>query len=291
MTTTQLQYYVEIVCQKSFTRAAEKLFVSQSALSKSVRALEQEFQTELINHNSKDFSLTSDGLLFYEYAVKILDFFNAQTHELHQRLSSVYGSLNIGIAPTSGFYFYSLIRKYKEQYPDIHLNILEVPSQIILKEMDANRLDMGVVLEPFPKSDQYLSKPVCRNEIVLTVSKDHPLAARKCVSFSELRNEKFLMMSSDFIFHSIIISHCREAGFTPNIAFESSQWDLIYDMTSDNQGVSFFPLVFLEKRNDTKLKRIRLKNPEAHWILSVAYRKDKFLTKPMQRFLELCKEM
>lgn len=59
---------------------------------------------------------------------------------------------------------------------------------------------------------------MCRAEIVLIVSKDHPLAARKCVSFSELRNEKWLMMSSDFIYHDIIISLCKEAGFTPNIA-------------------------------------------------------------------------
>lgn len=102
MTINQLQYYVEIVCQKSFTRAAESLFVSQSALSKSVRTLEQEFETELIDHSSKDFLLTPEGELFYEYARKILDFFNMQTRELHQRLHDMGGSLNIGIPPTSG---------------------------------------------------------------------------------------------------------------------------------------------------------------------------------------------
>ncbi len=289
MTINQLQYYVEIVNQKNFTRAAEKLFVSQSTLSKSVRALEREFQAELINHNAKDFMLTSDGMLFYEYAVKILDYFDTQTHELHQRLSTTHGLLNIGIPPTAGTtYFYSLIHKYREQYPDINLNLLEVPSQLILKEMDANRLDMGAVLEPFPESSQYFVRPVCRSEIVLTVSKDHPLAGRESVSFSELRGEKFLMVSSDFTFHHIVLSLCGQAGLVPNIIFESSQWDLIYAMTNDNQGISFFPLLFLEKQNDTRLKRIHLENPEAPWTLAIAYRKDKFVTKPMQLFLDLC---
>ena len=168
MTINQLQYYVEIVCQKSFTRAAESLFVSQSALSKSVRTLEQEFETELIDHSSKDFLLTPEGELFYEYARKILDFFNMQTRELHQRLHDMGGSLNIGIPPTSGtVYFYSLIREYRERYPNVDLNILEVPSKILLKEMDMNRLDMGAVLEPFSNS-QYISKPVYQAEIVLT---------------------------------------------------------------------------------------------------------------------------
>lgn len=291
MTINQLQYYIEIVRQKSFTRAAENLFVSQSALSKSVRALEQEFETELIDHSSKDFLLTPEGELFYEYARKILDFFNMQTRELHQRLHDMGGSLNIGIPPTSGtVYFYSHIREYRERYPNVNLNILEVPSKTLLKEMDMNRLDMGAVLEPFSNS-QYVSKPVYRAEIVLTVSKAHPLAARKYVSFSELQNEKFLMMSSDFIYHDIIISLCKEAGFTPNIAFKSSQWDLIFEMASDNQGITFFPIPLLAKRDCANIRQIHLKNPEAHWVLSIAYRKDKFITPPMQRFLALCNEV
>lgn len=290
MTINQLQYYVEIVRQRSFTRAAENLFVSQSALSKSVRALEQEFEAELIDHNAKGFLLTHEGQLFFEYAVKILDFFNVQTRELHQRLHNMGGSLNIGIPPTAGtIYFYSRIHEYKERYPNVQLNIMEVPSKILLKEMDMNRLDMGAVLEPFSDS-QYLSKTVCRDEIVLIVSKDHPLAAQKCVSFSELRNEKWLMMSSDFIYHDIIISLCKEAGFTPDIAFKSSQWDLIFEMAGDGQGIAFFPTQLLAKQNCSKIRQIHLKDPEAHWTLSIAYRKDKFITEPIQRFLALCNE-
>lgn len=74
MTLNQLNYYVEIVRQGSFTKAAEKLFVSQSTLSKAIRALEEEFQMELINRGAKEFQLTPQGNVFNEYAVKILDF-------------------------------------------------------------------------------------------------------------------------------------------------------------------------------------------------------------------------
>lgn len=290
MTINQLQYYVEIVREKSFTRAAEKLFMSQSALSKSVRSLESEFQVELIDRASKDFLLTQDGLLFYDYAVKMLDFLNTQTRELHQRLHSPGGTLRIGIPPTAGaIYFHSLLSKFQKKYPGVVLEIEEIPSKKIHRQMDANKLDIGVVLEPFADS-QYISKKVCTSEILLTVSKKHCLASRKCVAFSELRHEGFLMMSQDYMFHDIVLGFCKTAGFLPHIVFESSQWDLIYEMTADNQGVSFFPKRLLEKHGGMQVKQIRLKEPEAPWILSLIYRKDKFTTDSMRCFLEMCGE-
>lgn len=72
MTLHQLQYFAEIVRQRSFTRAARQLHISQPALSKSVRLLEQEFEAEFIDRNAKDFALTDSGALFYEYAQKLL---------------------------------------------------------------------------------------------------------------------------------------------------------------------------------------------------------------------------
>ena len=71
MTLNQLKYYVEIVRESSFTKAAEKLFVSQSTLSKSIRTLEEEFQIKMINRVAKEFTLTQEGHVFFEYAERI----------------------------------------------------------------------------------------------------------------------------------------------------------------------------------------------------------------------------
>lgn len=242
----QLQYFVEIVRQQSFTRAAEKLYVSQPALSKSVRMLEQEFKVDLINRTEKSFVLTKSGQLFFDYAQRILETVELQTHELNQRLHGLEGSLRIGIPPTSGtIYYHSLISHFCEAYPNIDLHILEVPSRTILEKMEANKLDLGVVLEPF-SSEQYYTKRAIESEVVLVVSERHPLAKRSAVSFSELAHEKFLMMSKDFLFRGIMTDYCMQAGFEPTVIFESSQWDLIYEMAIDNRGVAFFPKVLMD---------------------------------------------
>ena len=169
MTLHQLIYFTEIVRQRSFTRAAQHLHISQPALSKSVRMLEQEFEAEFIDRIAKDFSLTDSGVLFHEYAHKILSFVDSQTREIRQRIESAAGTLRIGIPPTSGsIYYHTLISRFRALYPDIDLQIMEVPSRQILSSLNEGQLDLGVVLEPVNR-ENYVVQRAVRSEIVAVV--------------------------------------------------------------------------------------------------------------------------
>lgn len=288
MTLNQLNYYVEIVRQGSFTKAAEKLFVSQSTLSKAIRALEEEFQMELINRGTKEFQLTAQGDVFYEYAVRILDFYHTQTQELFQRLHSANGTLKLGIPPTAGaIYFFSILYKFRETYPGIDLKIEEITSKAVHELVAAGKLDMGIVIEPF-SDDKFYKRPSYTSEAVLLVSRKHPLAAKRSVSFAALREEKFLLVTPDYMFHDVVLEKCREAGFVPDVTFESYQWELLFEMVADNQGICILPKPLVDKFNNTRVHQVHLKDPEFPWTLSLIYRKDKFITVPMQCFLDLC---
>ncbi len=288
MTMIQLSYYVEVVKQRNFTRAAEKLFVSQSTLSKAIRALENEFQAEFIGRRAKDLLITQDGLAFYEYATKLLDYYQTQTQELEQRLRCAGGSLTLGLPPSAGtIYFSSLIYQFRKVYPETDLQITEITSKSIRDLVDDGTLDLGVVIEPFSDSKFY-SQTVFHSEAVLVVPKQHPLAAKSSVDFGTLGTERLLMVSPDYMYYDVVMERCKAAGFTPNIVFESSQWDLLLEMVANNQGVSILPKPLVDKLYSGRVCHLHLKNPEFPWALSVIYRTDKFLTLPMQRFLKIC---
>lgn len=288
MTMIQLAYYVEVVKQRSFTKAAEKLFVSQSTLSKSIRALENEFQAEFIGRRAKDLLITQDGLAFYEYAAKLLDYYHTQTQELEQRLRCAGGALTLGLPPSAGtIYFSSLIYQFQKAYPETDLQITEITSKSIRDRVDDGTLDLGVVIEPFSDSKFY-SQTVFRSEAVLVVPKQHPFADKGSVDFGVLRAERLLMVSPDYMYYDVMLERCKAAGFTPNIVFESSQWDLLLEMVANNQGVSILPKPLIDKLYAGRVSQLHLKNPEFPWALSVIYRTDKFLTVPMQRFLKIC---
>ena len=287
MTLNQLQYFTQVVRQRSFTRAAQLLHVSQPALSKSVRLLEQEFGADFVDRTAKDFTLTPSGELFCEYAQRILSFVDGQTRELRQRIGAA-DTLRIGIPPTSGsIYYHTLISQFRAAYPEVALHIMEVPSRQILSLLELGELDLGVLLEPVSRED-YVAQPAVRSEIVAVVSRDHPLAGAGSVSFSRLRTEPLLMISQEFMFSGVVESLCREAGFEPQVAFESSQWDLLYEMAIDGQGVAFFPKALMDKHPRSEAVCLRLREPCAPWTLSVAYRKGRFVTAPMRHFLDMC---
>lgn len=288
MTMIQLAYYVEVVKQHHFTKAAEKLFVSQSTLSKAIRALEKEFQVEFINRRTKDLQITEDGLVFYEYATKLLEYYHTQTQELYRHLHCANSTLTLGLPPTAGLiYFSSLLYQFREAYPETDLKITEITSKAVRDLVDEGSLDLGVVIEPFSDS-KFFSQTVYSSEAVLLVSKQHPLAARRCVEFRELEPERFLMVTPDYMYHDLVLERCKTAGFTPNIVFESSQWDLLLEMVANDQGISILPKPLVDKVYSDRVHQLQLKNPEFPWALSVIYRTNKFLTVPMQRFLKLC---
>ncbi|WP_312940734.1 LysR family transcriptional regulator [Oscillibacter sp.] len=289
MKLVQLNYYIAVVQQGGFTKAAEELFVSQSALSKSVRALEKEFETELIHRSAKEFQLTAEGQLFYEYAQRILQYNQAQTQELYQRLHSDCGSLSLGLPPSAGtIYFFSQIYKFRECWPGIELKITDaLTSKQIKEKMDVGELDLGVMIEPF-LDDKYLSHRVYSSEAVLVVSKQHPLSDVKSIRIDKLAEESFLLVSSKYMFHDVVQEYFHRAGIKPRVAFESTQWDLLLEMVSDGQGVSILPKPIIDKCYNNRVHQIHLKEPAFPWALTLIYRKDKFVTRPMQHFLNIC---
>lgn len=290
MTLNQLSYYAEIVQQSSFTKAAEKLFVSQSTLSKSIRTLETEFETELIDRSAKDFQLTKEGKIFYEYTLNLLEYYQLQTQELYQRIHGGNSTLSLGLPPTAGtIYFFSQIYKFQQKYPQVDLRITEMTSKSVKELVGTGKLDLGVVIEPF-HDDAFFSRKVYASEAVLVVSKQHSLAAKRTVNALELKEERFLMVTPDYMYYDLVLNYCKMAGFTPKVAFESSQWDLLLEMVAAGQGVTILPKPIVDKCYNARVHQARLKNPEFPWALTLIYRKDKFLTEPMQHFLNLCDE-
>ena len=116
----QLEYFVRIVEEKSFTKAAEKLFISQPALSKSIRALEAELGVTLFKRDPRELSLTSEGENVYCYAVDILNYWR-RTAELFSLLEQVKGSLRFGLPRRLGAFFSKILFEYGCKYPQVDL--------------------------------------------------------------------------------------------------------------------------------------------------------------------------
>ncbi len=289
MTLDQLTYFVTIAEKQNLTKAAEQLFISQSALSKAIRVMEEELQTELIRHNVRNFSLTEAGKLFYSYALDILSYYDAKTSEFLSQLQGAVDSIKLGIPPTAGaIYFFSVLHRFRKKYPDISLDISEQTSRLLPDMLINDKIDMAAVIEPF-EDNRFAKKIVYKSEVVAVISKHHRLAKESSIPFSELSEEPILMISKAFQFYDVAIKQFRKAGIEPKIIFESYHWEWLFEMSANNQGVSLLPKPLVEKFNGDKVKLLSLSEPDFPWMLSVIYKKNKVLTEPMKSFLKECR--
>lgn len=287
MTFNHLKYFIEVVNQKSFTKASEKLFISQSTISKALSSLESELNTTLYEHGNREFVLTQTGQYLYDFAKDVLGYWNVKEDELIEKIKMDNDKLKLGLPPTAGsIFFFGLIRQFKAKNPTTQLIINDATSKFIPDMLLEGKLDLGIVIEPF-EDTRFIKKIAYQTESVLVVSSKHKLANQDTVSFKELKEELFLQVTKDFQYRQVFEKICLKAGFNPHISFESNQWDMILEMVADNQGITILPLPLVEKYKPQNVKCIHLTDPCFPWALTVIRAKGHPVTQGMKKFIEL----
>lgn len=282
-------YFVEAVRENSITKAAESLFISQSTISKAIKCLEQAYNTELIDRKARNFKLTSAGEIFYNSAVKIVSNYQSETTVLATLLHSHRGKLTLGIPPVTITIIHSLLHQYEQMFPEIDLRVIEIGAQTAFSLAQSGAADISIIIEPFD-NPEFNKVPIMESEAVCVVSPHHRLANYDTISFSQLKNEKFLVFDKSFMLYYRIIDCCKEAGFMPNISLESAQWDLLVEAVSDGEGITILPRPIIQKFCPQKVKMLHLCNPSLPWIPVAVYHKEKFLSIPMKLFLDLIQD-
>lgn len=292
MNLKHLSYFVEIAKRESFTKAADDIYVSQSALSKAVKSLEQELGVILIDRTSKSFNLTEEGNILLKEGERLLLYVNESQTEIYEKIHKRKRRLRVGIPPViSTAYFSYLIYKFREQYINIDFEVIEAGANTVQNMVDAGEIDIGVVILPILCAENYHIIPAMSSENVLIVNVEHPLASRMEVDFDELEKENFLVLDGTYMLHDKIISNCEIAGFYPKITTQSSQWDFLAEMVALNQGISILPKPIVERfYSGEKIKMVRLKNPEFPWNIAMIVKKEKHITGQMEDFIQLVVE-
>ena len=274
----QLNYFLEIAKQKSFTKASQTLHISQPTLSKMVKNLEEELEVELIDRSSRQIDLTDAGEVVYMQGEKIVESIDELSSFLYDIMHLKKGKMKIGIPPLIGMLFFpKIIKEFRKLYPSITIRLIEYGANRVQKEVEKGNLDLGVVVMPVDE-EKFDVIPFVSEHMMLYVHYSHPLANRQSISLHELQHETFILFNEDFTLHDRLIAECEKTGFEPNVAYESSQWDFISEMIAENLGVSIFPQSIANKVDPTTIRAIPIVDPSISWDLGVILKKDKYVS-------------
>ncbi|MEH7392268.1 LysR family transcriptional regulator [Bacillus sp. JJ1474] len=277
MDTKQLYYFIEVAKQKSFTRAAQVLCLSQPTISKMVRNLEDELKVELIDRSAKKIELTVAGEIVFEEGQKILGLHDDLSSLLNDMMNLKKGKLKIGVPPLIGFLFFpKIIKGFRELYPDISIQLVENHVIKIKQAVNEGILDLGVAA--LPVEDEFDVIPFIEEEMMLFVHSSHPLATREKVSLLEVKDESFVLFPDDSTLYQQIIQECLQVGFQPNVSYQSIYWDFITEMVGQNLGISIFPQSVAKKVDQSIIKAIPIDNPPIIWKLGIIFKKNKYVS-------------
>lgn len=238
MTFDQLEYFLCIAEHKSFSRAAEALYVSQSSLSKQIMSLENELGKILFIRNNTRIELTSFGKLFLEFAQRT--FVEYQTFLNHLPCPGDESrKLRLGVLPV--LFEYNLmdaISKFQMTYEHVRLMLYEGGQKTLMETLDNRQQDAAIAYSDFISPHKYEFVPVNYDSLSIMCSKNHHLASVECIFLEQIKNESIIILEDNAsVIYQMLYNVCREMGFALNITLTSNRHEHLLRMLCNNAGV------------------------------------------------------
>lgn len=286
-----LQYFMEVARYRSFTKAAESLYITQPTISKTIKNIEEELGIILFDRSSKKIELTDAGKIMFEQGQHIVNSFQNLSSELHDLQNLKKGHIRIGLPPMIGSSFFpEVIGLFHQEYPDISIRIFEDGAKKVELDVESGLLDIGVTVLP-TDDELFHSFSFVQENLMLLVHPTHAFAGRDSVSLSELENELFVLFREDFALHDRIITECVRLGFQPHVVYESSQWDLISGMVAANLGIALLPETISHEVDQTRINVVPLIHPAIPWQLGMIWRKERYQSFATQEWIQFTQKI
>ncbi len=289
----QLQYVLTISQEHSLTAAAEKLFLSPSALSQHISKLEQSLHTPLFNRTKQGWIPTHAGQIYIDMATRILDIQKKAYVQISDITNNAASFFVVGVTPGRGTRMFSQIYPaFKKLYPDVSVGLVEGTVAKICEQIRSNKIDIGFI-SGSSESPDIVTIPQATEEILLMVPNSHPLSALSrtapegdyaTVDLERFAEDEFLLAGEGTTLRALSDSLFAQAGFTPKIAFETLSLQTLNTLARSGYGLALHPRYYADKVDTAVYFHTR---PSASWTLAVANRRGHYITKAEQYMIDL----
>jgi DNA-binding transcriptional LysR family regulator len=283
----QLETFLAVAEERSFSRAAARLHRTQPAVSQAVAKLEAELGEILFERASRDGSLTDAGEVLRDYAHKLLNLREEASGALTELRALHRGRLNLAANEYTCLYLLPLLDEYRRQNPHIKVAVQRALASRIPDEILLHSVEIGV-LSFKPDDPQVQSVVVYTDELSLVVSPDHPLARAEEVSIRQLGTQNFIAHNIPSPQRQKVIQAFRRHKTTLNMGVELPSLDAIKRFVQMGNGVALVPGLTVQNEIAAgTLIRIRIKELQIERRLRLVYRKQATLSHAARAFLQV----
>jgi DNA-binding transcriptional LysR family regulator len=285
----QLETFLAVAEERSFSRAAARLHRTQPAVSQAIAKLELELGETLLERSSRDATLTDSGEVLREYALKLLNLRSEATGALTELRELHRGKLTLAANEYTCLYLLPLLDEYRRQNPHIKVAVQRSLASRIPDEVLIHSVEIGV-LSFRPEDDQVQSVVVYRDELSLVVNRRHPLAGVGEISIRQLGTQNFIAHNVPSPQRQKVIQTFRRYKTPLQMGVELPSLEAIKRFVEMGNGVALVPGLTVEKElANGELVRIRIKELQVERKLRLVYRRQANLSHAALAFLRVVK--
>lgn len=293
----QLQYMLKIVREQSFSKAAEKLYISQPSLSQHISKLEQRLGVQLFDRTSIPLKLTYAGELYAKTAQHILDLKDQVDRQIQDINDFKIGRLTIGISFIRGAYMLpKLLPLFHERFPGIEIHLIEGTSPELENAIAEGTVDIAILGHNPVRSKDIQFEVIQNEEILVALHPEHlltrsfrptPLRPYPSISLSCLRKETFILLTPGQTTREIADNIFESAGFQPRILLETKSYDTALTLAKAGMGVAFSVATMLQPG----IAYFSIADPPMTKPLVIAHSNKRYLSKAACEFINITKEI
>ena len=283
-TLRQLRVFESVADELSFTRASEKLHLSQPAVSIQVKQLEEGVGLPLFEHVGKKISLTEAGWIVYRCSQTIRSVLEDTGEQIDELMGIQRGKLEITVATTASYFASRILAGFAQRFPQIAVSLDVTNREGLLRQLELIQCDLVIMGEP-PKGKRLTSTPIMENPLVIIASPGHPLAGRRNIPVKELGRHGFVFREPGSGTRAAIMRFLEAKGVAIQINMEMTSNEAIKQTVQAGLGLGIVSHHTVELELETgSLVELDVSHfpLRRHWYL--VRRSDKQLSPVAQRF-------
>ncbi|MFB9276398.1 LysR family transcriptional regulator [Cohnella cellulosilytica] len=280
----QLEYFRAAAQEEHFTKAAERLSVSQPALSRSLAKLQRELGVELFDRQGRTVRLNHYGRSFYARAARILQEMDEAKLELHRMRQMQFGEVSLAFLKSLGIAFVPrLLGSFRERYPQVSFKLHQNATAAMLEQLRRGEVDLclSAVADTTP---EIAWRSLWTEEMFVFVHRSHPFAGRRSIEFAEIADERFIALKPGFSSRTLLDKLFLDNGREPRVIFEGEETIGILGFVAANLGIALLPRIDGVAMKD--IAALSLADRSLHRAIGLAWVRNRALSPAASLFRE-----
>lgn len=273
----------------NYLEAADKLFISQSTLTRHIQSVEKDLGVQLFDRTTRKVALNQFGSSFLPYAKELSRIQYEYTTAFYNALNGVSGTVTVGSVPVMAQYnITGLLARFRQQNPSFTIHVMEEDSLRLTELLRSGQCDFAFLRDNDDSDNEFNTFLFAQDNLTAILPEHHPLAQCNSVRLEQLSEEPMLLIGKDTFMYSLCVNECHKAGFEPSVIFTGHRAENIIDLVSKQMGVSLLmrkPAAYLAKSGISIVDI----EPRITTTINLAYRKTTKMSIAATHFLNLAK--